>query len=239
MLRIETRASGGSEPGVSQEIASDVRHAVITVSDTGDGMSEDTRQRIFEPFFTSKDAGHGTGLGLAIVYGIIEQHGGRIRVESELGKGSTFTIELPLIERPAPQSVSDAVQESLPRGSETILIAEDELGVQRFLETVLTSYGYKVLVAGDGQEAVDVYLRNQEKIALVLMDLVMPRRSGKAAQQEISRHNPAAKVLFMSGYTADLIASRGDLEHGTDLVMKPILPETLLRRVREFIDRAE
>lgn len=212
-------------------------YAVVTVADTGCGMDDETRKKIFEPFFTTKERGKGTGLGLAIVYGIVKQHNGFINVYSEPGKGTTCRIYLPL-----------APQESLPAekpagvapprgGSETILVAEDEPNVREMVTGILMDYGYNVLQARDGREAVEQFVAQRDQIALILMDVIMPGQSGKAAADEIRLLQPDARILFSSGYTADFIRNRGVLDNGMELIMKPFQPQELLRKIREMLDR--
>ncbi|WP_129124888.1 hybrid sensor histidine kinase/response regulator [Geomonas oryzae] len=212
-------------------------YAVVSISDTGSGMDEATRRRIFEPFFTTKELGKGTGLGMSIVYGIVNQHGGFINVYSEPGLGTTFKIYLPL--SPSAFEAAEALRElEHPRGgSETILVVEDEANLRTLLEQILSGAGYQVLVAENGAVAVDTFARNEGKIALILMDMVMPGMSGKEACGAIRRIAPSARVLYTSGYTMDIIKSRDLLEEGTELMTKPVRPADLLRKVREMLDR--
>jgi two-component system, cell cycle sensor histidine kinase and response regulator CckA len=213
------------------------RYGVISVSDTGTGMDEQTRIRIFEPFFTTKEPGKGTGLGMSIVYGIIKQHNGFINVYSELHLGTTFRIYLPLA---GPEAVNETEHagKDLPRGgTETILVAEDESALRELLQNVLTGYGYQVILAEDGLDAVEKYQQEPGRISLVLMDMIMPRMSGKEACDAIRKIDPEARVVYTSGYTADIIKTRDVLEEGTELIMKPVHPLELLRRVREILDK--
>ncbi|QEM70193.1 response regulator [Geobacter sp. FeAm09] len=221
-------AHGYGEPG---------RYACIAVSDSGCGMDEPTRKRIFEPFFTTKEEGRGTGLGMAIVYGIVKQHNGFINVYSEPGQGTTFRIYIPVSgQGPGPQQ--EAAEPAAPEvGTETILIAEDEVDVRGLMENILTRYGYQVILAEDGQEAVEKFTTNRGKIHLVLMDVIMPRKSGQEAVAEIRRLQPDMKVCYASGYTADFIRNRGVIDEGIELIMKPVQPLELLRKVREILDR--
>ncbi|MGO9691400.1 MAG: PAS domain S-box protein [Syntrophobacteraceae bacterium] len=174
-------------------------YALITISDTGKGMDEATRDHIFEPFFTTKEVGKGTGLGLAVVYGIIKQHEGTINVYSESGRGTTFTIYLPLIVAPVDATTSP-VEERPTGGTETILLAEDDENVRKLTRTVLEDFGYKVITAFDGQDAVIKYKENKDKIQLLLFDIIMPKTTGKEAYDEIKAITPEVKVLFVSGY---------------------------------------
>jgi len=218
---------GYGEPG---------RYACVTVSDTGSGMDEETRSRIFEPFFTTKEVGKGTGLGMAIVYGIVRQHNGFINVYSEPGHGTTFRIYIPLVEtEPAVHGEKAALAAPIG-GSETILLAEDDAGVRKLVVSVLTKFGYDVIEAVDGQEAVERFAVHRDKIRLILMDMIMPRKNGKEAYEEICRLQPGVKILYSSGYTADFIENRGVVGCGIELIMKPVQPLELLRKVREMLD---
>jgi len=221
------RLSGFSGPG---------RYAVLSVSDTGIGMDEKTRANIFEPFFTTKEVGRGTGLGLSIAYGIIKQHGGIISVSSEVGKGATFKISLPLFARAA-VAEHPAGREPLPRGSgETILIAEDDKGVLALMRSILEENGYRVLEAADGEEALRVFSEHRERINMVLLDTIMPKRNGRQAYDAMKAAHPGLRALFMSGYTADVIGRKGLLDPGFELMQKPVTPSELLVRVRNVLD---
>ena len=212
-------------------------YALMTVTDTGTGMGEETRNKIFDPFFTTKEIDKGTGLGLSIVYGIIKQHNGYINVYSEPGKGTTFKIYFPLVTQH--QEAKTELIPLLPPlgGTETVLVVEDDPHVRTLIESVLSQSGYKVLLAEDGQYAVEKYEANREEINIVIMDMVMPRKNGKEAFCEIKLFRPDVKVLFCSGYTADYIQSRGGLHENADFIMKPIMPMELLRKVREILER--
>jgi two-component system cell cycle sensor histidine kinase/response regulator CckA len=222
-------AHGYGKPGL---------YAMLTVSDTGMGMDEETRKHIFEPFFTTKGVGKGTGLGLAMAYGIIKQHEGFINVYSEPNKGSTFRIYLPLI---APEAVEDATmhQEEAPaRGAETVLLAEDDASLRKLSRTVLAQYGYTVIEANDGEDAVKKFIENKDTIHLLLFDLIMPKMNGKEAYDEIRKIQPDMKVIFVSGYAPDIIRQKSSLEKGAHLVYKPIAPIDLVRKVRSVLDGA-
>lgn len=211
-------------------------YAVITVSDTGCGMTRGTQQKIFEPFFTTKETGKGTGLGLAISYGIIKQHNGFINIYSEFGKGSAFRIYLPLavLKDGLPQQLFSSTP--LRGRSETILVAEDEPIVRELVKSLLTEYGYEVIMAADGKEVVQLFSMNRDKIRLVLMDMIMPKQSGMEAADEIRQLKHDVKILFSSGYTPDFIRKRGGDEKGVELIMKPYKPMELLKKVREMLD---
>jgi PAS domain S-box-containing protein len=212
-------------------------YALISVEDTGIGMDEKTQKRIFEPFFTTKEIGKGTGLGLAMVYGIVKQHDGFISVYSEAGKGTTFKIYLPLVKSEAEETESAAYYAPPTGGTETILIAEDNTEVRRFMKYVLERYGYTVIEAEDGEDAMHKFLINQDAVHLLVFDVVMPRKSGKEVYEEIRKIRPDIKILFTSGYTADIIHRKGILEKGLEFISKPALPDTLLRKVRETLDK--
>ena len=212
-------------------------YAMLTVTDTGRGMDEATQKRIFDPFFTTKEMGRGTGLGLSIVYGIIKQHNGYITAVSEHGQGTTILIHLPIAETAAGEGAPAPVHPSRVTGTETVLVAEDEEPVRTMVQTVLQKFGYRVILASDGQEAVDQFRAHRAEIKLILMDIIMPRMGGRQAYEAIRLQDPAAKVLFTSGYTADFIKSRGELEQGMELLMKPVQPLDLLRKMREMLDR--
>ena len=210
-------------------------YALIAVADTGTGMDEKTKERIFEPFFTTKEAGKGTGLGLSTVYGIIKQHNGHIDVHSKPGKGTIFSIYLPVvnkdIERKAPVPIMTA-----PRGKgETVLVAEDQEQVRRLMTTMLESYGYKVLQAVDGEDAVRLFMANKD-VDLLVLDAVMPKKNGKQVYDKVKRLRPDTKVLFVSGYAGDVIQQKGLFEEKLNFLSKPVLPNTLLQKIRDILD---
>jgi CheY-like chemotaxis protein len=212
------------------------RYALLTFADTGAGMEEGTRQRMFDPFFTTKDVGKGTGLGLAICYGIIKQHGGYIECRSETGRGATFRIYLPLV-----QTIAEHMEpsETLPLkgGSETILVAEDDPGTMSIITEILTEFGYTVIPAVDGEEAVAVYRDHWREIGLCLLDVVMPRKRGCEVLKDIHRIKPDVRVLFMSGYGADVTGRDHLIKEGNGFISKPLEIHDLLRKVREALDR--
>lgn len=211
------------------------RYAVLSVSDTGIGMDEETQKRAFEPFFTTKGPDKGTGLGLAVVYGIVKQHGGFIHLYSEPGKGTTFRIYFPAVD--APPDRKAAVAERATRGgSETILVAEDEESVRDLLEQTLKSYGYRVLAARDGAEAVEVFRRHREEIAMVVLDVIMPRMGGKEAYDKMVEMVPGLKALFLSGYSENAVHNAFVLLPGLAFLQKPFGLGALARKVREVLD---
>ncbi len=211
-------------------------YALMSISDNGIGMDEKTREKIFEPFFTTKEVGKGTGLGLSMVYGIVKQHDGYINVYSEPGKGTTFKIYLPLIEAGQLSEEKPEEHRLPPGGNETILLAEDDEAVRRFTASVLHEFGYKVIEAVDGEEAITKFMENKDGIRLLILDVIMPRKSGKDAYDEIKAINPGIKILFASGYTDDVIQSRKFIEEGS-FISKPVSPTILLKKIREILDR--
>ncbi len=213
------------------------RYGVISVSDTGVGMDEEIINRIFEPFFTTKEVGKGTGLGMAIVHGIVSQHNGFVYVNSKPGRGTTFKIHIPLYEKEVASEKADIVFKRSKGGTEMILLVEDDASVRKVVEMVLGEFGYEIISAVDGQEAVDIFKANSSRIKLILMDMIMPNKSGLDAFREIRHLQPDVRVLFTSGYTANFIRNRGELENGVDLIMKPIKPFELQQKVREMLDR--
>ncbi|GFO60517.1 hypothetical protein GMST_28420 [Geomonas silvestris] len=219
---------GGIEPGP---------YAAVTVTDTGCGMDHETSQRIFEPFYTTKEVGEGTGLGMSIVYGIVKQHNGFIDVESAPGRGTRFSICLPVYHAEEPEEKAPPAPLDLPPGgSETILLAEDDTDVRGLMVSVLTKFGYRVIEAVDGEDAVEKFAEHRGSIALVVMDMIMPKKNGKAAYDEISLQSPEVRVLYSSGYTADFMQNRGVSGKEVELIMKPVQPMELLRKVRAMLD---
>ena len=214
-------------------------YVMLAVSDTGAGMDAETRKHIFEPFFTTKEQGRGTGLGLSTVYGIVKQSGGSIWLYSELSQGTVFKIYLP-IATPKDIELSTAPSPTtIPRGTETILIVEDEPQIRQLAFECLTHCGYKVLPSANGVEALQLVDSTQQPIHLVVSDVVMPKMSGRELVQRIAEVQPLVKVLFMSGYTNDAIVNHGILEGGTWFIQKPFAFEALARKVREVLDSEE
>jgi hypothetical protein len=211
-------------------------YALISVTDTGMGMDERTRERIFEPFFTTKELGRGTGLGLSVVYGIVKQHDGYINCYSKLGKGTTFKIYLPLIKSEV-EKTNPIILPTPTGGTETVLLAEDDIDVRKFTKEVLEEFGYKVIEAVDGEDAIDRFMENKDRIQLLLLDVIMPKKNGKEVYEEIKKIIPEIKALFMSGYAANVVFKKGIIEKGLDFVLKPISPTKLLRKVRGVLDK--
>ena len=211
-------------------------YVMLAVSDTGCGMNAETQARIFEPFFTTKEPGKGTGLGLSTVYGIVKQSDGNIWVYSEPGRGSTFKIYLPRIEEAVETVEPGAVPTRTFRGSETILLVEDEDSVRRLARSILQANGYTVLEAHHGKEAILLSGRHEGPIHLMITDIVMPEMSGRELAERLKPSRPDMKVLFMSGYTDKAIVHHGELDPGTEFLQKPFTPDALLRKVREGLD---
>jgi two-component system cell cycle sensor histidine kinase/response regulator CckA len=210
-------------------------YALISVSDTGVGMKKEIATRIFEPFYTTKEAGKGTGLGLAMVYGIIKQHEGYITVDSVPGQGTTFKLYLPAVQ--SDKEMPAKAVETLPHGgTEVILVAEDDDALLKLSEIILTQNGYEVITARDGQEAIDKFIEYKDRIQLVILDMVMPRKSGKEALHDMRRIYPEIKGVILSGYTADRINKDEVRDGHTNLLFKPISPKYLLKKVREIMD---
>jgi CheY-like chemotaxis protein len=212
-------------------------YVMIAMSDTGIGMDAETQAHIFEPFFTTKERGKGTGLGLATVYGIVKQSGGSIRVYSELGKGTSFKVYLPRIDRAVEVMAPTNVPiDELSRSSETILLAEDEEAVRSLVRGVLESTGYQVLETKGANDALEVGQRHKEHIHLLLTDVVMPQMSGAELAKHLLRLHPEMKVLYMSGYADRALVHNDLLDPSTAFVQKPFTPDALARKVREVLD---
>jgi len=211
-------------------------YILLSVSDTGEGMDKETQSHIFEPFFTTKDVGHGTGLGLSTVYGIVKQSGGYIWVYSELGKGTTFKVYLPRVADPLGKPENDLEPLFSPQGSETILLIEDETMLRSSIKEGLEINGYHVMAAGDGPEALSISQRYPDPIHLVLTDVVMPGMSGLEVAESITCLHPEAGVLYMSGYTDDMVIRNGLLHEKTAFLQKPFSAKTLAHKVREIMD---
>ncbi|HEY6837724.1 MAG TPA: PAS domain S-box protein, partial [Geobacteraceae bacterium] len=212
------------------------RFALVIFSDTGQGMTEDVRQRIFEPFFTSKEPGKGTGLGLAVCYGIIKQHKGYITCYSEPGLGTTFRMYLP-VAAGASEDVTEAAVAPLPTGTETILVAEDDPVVRELTTTILAEYGYTVIQAADGEEAVARVAQHGDRIDLCLFDIIMPKKKGWEAYEEVRATRPDVRALFMSGHQPDISFPERLAKEGVLFITKPVVPKELLKKVREALEK--
>jgi signal transduction histidine kinase len=212
------------------------RYLMLSVSDTGVGMTREVKERVFEPFFTTKGTGKGTGLGLSTVYGIVKQSGGNIWVYSEPGRGTTLKIYLPRVDGPI-EVFKEKFEEDLPRGSETILVVEDEEEVRKLAARILQRQGYKVLEAPQGGDALLICEQHQDPIHLMLTDVVMPGMSGHQLAKRLESLQPGMKVLYMSGYTDNAIAQHGVLGEGVNYIQKPFTVDGLARKVREVLDK--
>jgi two-component system cell cycle sensor histidine kinase/response regulator CckA len=215
------------------------RYVMMAVSDSGHGMDPETKRHIFEPFFTTKTAGHGTGLGLSTVYGIVKQNHGDIWVYSELERGTTFKVYLPRVDQPEEQDQRPPEIPTKSRlGSETILVVEDEPGVRNLIRTILTENGYRVLVAADVLEALQISQQHDGPIDLLLTDVVLPHASGVEVAKHLRVSRPGVRVLYMSGYTENAVAHQSVLDADVELLPKPFSFEQLLSRVRQLLDAA-
>lgn len=215
-------------------------YGVLTIEDTGSGIDKDVQTRIYEPFFTTKEVGKGTGLGLSIVYGIIEQHEGFIHVLSQLGQGTAFKIYIPVSRRTA-EPVFDNKREleeieTTTPSTETVLLAEDDDRVRKLIKDILEHRGYHIIEAEDGEIAIEKFRENQAQVALLLLDVIMPKKNGKDVYDEINRMKPGIKAIFLSGYTADIIQKKGIIDSGLGFIMKPVSIKNLLDKVRAVLD---
>jgi PAS domain S-box-containing protein len=236
-LSIQTdRVAAGGEDSISPTLPPGP-YAQITISDTGQGMSSEVLERIYEPFFTTKSRGRGTGLGLSTVYGIVQQAGGDISVRSQPGRGTTFSVLLPASDESVPVANEGAPETASPGKNETVLVVEDEHPIRRLVERVLRGHGYLVLVAATGGEAVDI-ARESERIDLLVTDVIMPQMSGVAVAESIKSMHPDAKVLFMSGYPDDTVAHLGVLDGVEKFIQKPFTSEEFLGKMRVALDSA-
>jgi CheY-like chemotaxis protein len=211
------------------------KYVLLAMTDTGCGMSEETRSRIFEPFYTTKEIGKGTGLGLATVYGIVKQSGGFIWVYSEKDRGTTFKVYLPRVVNPLTAARTKRGKTDL-RGTETILVVEDAEPLRALTKDFLAASGYSVLEAANGEEAIRLAQAFKGVIDLLLTDVVMPRMGGQPLVEQIKQVRPDMRVLYMSGYPNDGIVQAGVLSNGVALLEKPFTREILAKRVRQILD---
>jgi CheY-like chemotaxis protein len=211
-------------------------YVMLAVSDTGTGMSPETVAHIFEPFFTTKESGQGTGLGLSTVYGIVKQSGGYIWVYSEPGKGTTFKVYLPRVSEAVEEKPKPAGPQAEHNGKETILLVEDEDAVRELASLILNAKGYLVLPARSAAEAEHFSASHRGEIHLLLTDIMMPGASGHELAKRITTRHPRTRILYMSGYTDNVLALEGVLETGVSFLQKPFTPGALAKKVREVLD---
>jgi CheY-like chemotaxis protein len=235
-IRIET-ANGEIGEAVGREHGIRPGPCVmLSISDNGHGIDSEAMAHIFEPFFTTKEKGKGTGLGLSTVHRIVKESGGDIWVHSVPEEGATFTICLPRAAQPSGHLDASAPPKPAVAGSETLLLVEDEEGVRKLLTHVLHRRGYKVIEASNGAEALRLYDRHRGEIHLVLTDMVMPHMSGRELGEKLRELCPELKIIYMSGYTDDVLVRTGALGPGMSFLQKPLRPEVLAARVREALD---
>ncbi len=219
----------GAEPGT---------YVMLSVTDTGQGMSPEVKENIFDPFFTTKEIGRGTGLGLSMVYGIVKQHRGHIWVNSDVGKGTTFKIYLPAVQEEVEMKEQNRKEDGeMPGGTETVMVCDDDPSILRLIVYVLKFLGYHLLQASSGEEALKVSHDFAGNIDLLLTDVVMPGINGKDLANAFLTAHPETKVIFISGYTDDVIARHGILEPGMEFLQKPLTPDILARKVRDVLDK--
>lgn len=211
------------------------RYVLLSVADSGEGMSREVLERIFEPFFTTKEQGKGTGLGLSTVYGIVRQHNGHVEVISEPGKGTIFRVYIPAVDDEV--TVEAGLAGAMPRGTETIMVVDDEPYIRRLVEATLAPLGYTIIEAANGQEALQISTICRDHIHLLLTDIVMPGMNGTQLAKLLSAVRPEMKVMYMSGYTDDAITHRGLLEAGGIFIQKPLSPHRLAGKIREVLDK--
>jgi signal transduction histidine kinase len=235
-LTIETANRFLSEEYALRHAASAGRYVMLAVSDSGCGMDAEVKEHIFEPFFTTKGAGKGTGLGLSTVYGIVKQSGGHIWLYSELNRGTTFKVYLPRLDENQEELEASIGTTAMPKGTETVLLVEDEEQVRGILTDMLESQGYHVVVASDGNEALNIASLHDGTIHLLLTDVVMPQMSGRQLAEHAAAIRPEMKILYMSGYTDDAIVRHGLLDEKLNFLQKPFDSAAVARKVREVLD---
>jgi CheY-like chemotaxis protein len=237
-LTIETQNIDlDAESVTGQSVAAAGPYVMISMTDNGAGIPPEIQSRIFDPFFTTKGPGKGTGLGLATVYGVLKQNGGHIAVYSEFGLGTTFKVYLPRTEVNT-NGGSHVTQKGLAiRGTETILLVEDEEGVRRLARTILTTHGYSVMEAEGGEQALTLVRDYPGRIDLLVTDVVMPGMGGRLVAEQVKALHPEVRVLFMSGYTDDAVVRHGILVEGVHFLQKPFSPNALVTKVRTVLDK--
>jgi len=210
-------------------------YALLAVSDTGTGMSPQVATQAFEPFFTTKPVGQGTGLGLSTCYGIVHQAGGRISIYSEVGSGTTVKVYLPLVDELAPGEPRRA--ETAKHGTETILVVEDDSGLRALTKRILLGAGYQVFIASNGREALEIIESSRRELALVVTDVMMPEMGGQELASVLQRTRPNTRILYVSGFTANVVVAEGGLEPGVAFIAKPFSSQALLTTVRQLLDQ--
>jgi PAS domain S-box-containing protein len=237
ILSIETAIVALNQEYVDAYGAKPGKYMMISISDTGIGIDKKDMAHIFDPFYTTKEKGKGTGLGLSMVYGIIKQHDGFVNVYSEKNIGTTFKIYIPVTADM--EDIRKEIVEHKPehdfKGNETILIAEDEESVREFLKDILEVYGYKVYLASDGEDAIAKYNEHKDNIDMVILDVVMPKKNGKEVYSFIKDANPDIKAIFISGYTQDILTSKGIYEEGLEFIAKPLEIQRLMAKIRSIL----
>ncbi len=237
ILSIETAPSTLSKDYTDKYGAKSGKYMILSISDTGIGIDKKDMAHIFEPFYTTKEKGKGTGLGLSMVYGIIKQHDGFLGVYSEKGMGTTFKAYLPASGENKVGYKADMQNPPADiRGTETILIAEDEDSVRSLLKDTLEKYGYIVIPSVDSADAIEKYKEHKERIDMAILDVIMPKKNGKEVYDSIKNMNPGIKVLFISGYASDILASKGIYEEGLEFIAKPIELQSMLTKIRRILN---
>jgi CheY-like chemotaxis protein len=211
------------------------KYALLSLTDSGTGMDEETKLKIYEPFFTTKEVGKGTGLGLSIIYGIVKEHKGYINANTESGIGTTFMIYFPQIETPVKGNEAQ-LRKNLNSKAETVLVAEDDPAVRDSIREILINYGYSVIVAENGIDAVEKFSEHKDDVDLLILDVIMPVMNGNEAYEKIKQMRPEIKAIFTSGYTADILARKKMLVKDIVLVSKPIQPDYFLSKIREVVE---
>ncbi len=238
-LTIATEASEINERFIrAHQYGTVGRYAIISVADNGLGMDKITAEHIFEPFYTTKEVGKGTGLGLSIVYGTVKQHNGFINVYSEPGIGTTVKVYLPLVQTAAP-SVHTRSGTEVRKGTETVLLVEDDEVVREITKTMLEELGYNIIEAVDGEQAIELFRNNKDSIQLVISDMVMPKLSGKDIHRELKKMKPGIKILYMSGYAVDMLGLPDAGEEKVSFISKPFGPDAISVKIRDVLDEGE
>jgi len=240
-LRISTKSVIIQQGQASQlHILAPGKYVAVTIADTGAGMTEEVKAHLFEPFFTTKELGKGTGLGLSTCYGIIRQAGGHIEVASEPGQGAAFTIYLPTVSAVAERTTDAPQAAPRPPAWETVLLVEDDPNVRKFVGGCLRLEGYEVIEAVNGVEALSVMGNHPDKpIHVLVTDVAMPRMGGQELAQQLQIAQPGVKVLFISGHAVSGSAAGNAAAPGTDVLLKPFLPDVLARKIRELLDKPD